>query len=68
MLKLTFSTLARLSHIKFAKNKLNTNGGVENSSVDGGKINNKFANLSNSIKKISSKLGYSNFKVCLTFT
>lgn len=56
--------LARPSYTKTNKNKANTdNYGI----VGSDKINNKIANLSNSIKKMSSRVGFFTSKASLIF-
>lgn len=61
---MTPSNSSRSSCNKSNKNELDKNGG---SSITGDKINDKIANLSNNIKKISSKASFFTSKASLTF-
>lgn len=61
----SYINLSQPDYIKSNENKLNKDSG--NGINDGG-INDKIANLSSTIKEISSKAGILNFKASLAFT
>lgn len=65
MLKITIpSNLSLLSHTRRNINKLDKNSG---GSINGGRIDDKIANLSTTIKKISSGEGFFTFEDSLAF-
>ena len=65
MLKTTVSLIpAWLAYIKTNENELGIN---DNSSIGGGRIDNRITNLSSSTKKMSFKMGFFIYKASLAF-
>lgn len=62
---MTLLILVWVIDTKANKNKLDIDGGDD---INSDKINNKIANLSSSIKKMSSKVSFFISKASLTFT
>ncbi len=67
ILKKTLSTSTRSIYIKVNENKLDINSDDGSNRVSSGKINDEITNLSNNIKKMSSRVGFLIFQVSLTF-
>lgn len=61
---MTLSISGWLSHTKSNKNGLDKDGG---SGIGGGRIGDRIANLSSTIKKMSSKAGFFTFQASLAF-
>lgn len=62
---MTLIALPRLNHTRLNENKLNINSG---SDISDNRIDEKIANLSNNIKKMSFGVGFLIFKARLAFT